>query len=138
MMIREAVAADSEAIIALWQACGLTRPWNDPAADIALALATATSTILVAHDGGTLVGTAMAGFDGHRGWIYYLGTLPDRRSQGIAARLLTASQDWLAALGCPKVELMVREGNDAAGMYDHLGWERQAVAVYARTLRKDV
>ena len=137
MIVRHATLADSDAIAALWQVCCLTRPWNDPHADIALALRNATSTILLALEGERLVGTVMAGFEGHRGWIYYLATLPDARGQGIAARLLACAQDWLADLGCPKVELMVREGNDAAGMYEHLGWERQAVAVYARWLRKD-
>ncbi len=136
MMLRQATGGDADAIAALWQACALTRPWNDPRADIALALRNPTSTILLALDGPVLIGTVMAGFEGHRGWIYYLATLPDRRGTGIAARLLDAAQDWLARLGCPKVELMVREGNDAAGMYEHLGWERQAVAVYARWLRK--
>jgi ribosomal protein S18 acetylase RimI-like enzyme len=136
MTLRQATAADSPAIIALWQACALTRPWNDPAADIALALRNPTSTILLALDGDRLVGTAMVGFEGHRGWIYYLATLPERRKQGIAARLLQHAQDWLVALGCPKVELMVREGNEAAGLYEHLGWERQAVAVYARWLNE--
>lgn len=137
MILREAGAADSEAIAAVWRACDLTRPWNDPAADIALALRNPTSTILLACDGDALIGTVMAGFEGHRGWIYYLAVLPDRRGTGIAAQLLDAAQDWLAALGCPKVELMVREGNEAAGLYEHLGWEKQAVAVYARWLRKD-
>lgn len=137
MILREAGAADSEAIAAVWRACDLTRPWNDPAADIALALRNPTSTILLACDGDAPIGTVMAGFEGHRGWIYYLAVLPDRRGTGIAAQLLDAAQDWLAALGCPKVELMVREGNEAAGLYEHLGWEKQAVAVYARWLRKD-
>ncbi|MDE1917608.1 MAG: GNAT family acetyltransferase [Sphingomonadales bacterium] len=137
LSLRKATHADSAAIIALWQACDLTRPWNDPAADIALALGNPTSTIWLAHQGEQLVGTVMAGFEGHRGWIYYLATLPRARGQGIAARLLREAENWLAALGCPKVELMVREGNEAAGMYDHLGWDKQAVAVYARWLRKD-
>lgn len=137
MELREALLQDSPAVAALWQTCGLTRPWNDPTADIALALGNPTSTIWLAHDGGVLVGTVMAGFEGHRGWIYYLASLPDRRGEGIAAQLLATAQDWLAQLGCPKVELMVREGNEAAGLYEHLGWERQAVAVYARWLGKE-
>jgi ribosomal protein S18 acetylase RimI-like enzyme len=111
-------------------------PVERSAADIALALRNPTSTIWLAQDD-AVIGTVMAGFEGHRGWIYYLATLPDRRGQGIAARLLETAQDWLADLGCPKVELMVREGNEAAGLYEHLGWERQNVAVYARWLRKD-
>ncbi len=135
--IRLGGANDAAAVIALWQACNLTRPWNDPLADFNRALATSTSTVLLAEDAGAICGTAMTGFDGHRGWIYYLAVAPKVRGRGIARDLLSACEHWLADLGCPKVELMVREGNDAAGLYDRLGWELQNVRVYARSLNKD-
>lgn len=132
--IREASTHDQAATIALWQECGLTRPWNDPAGDFDRALAFAGSTIFVADDG-ALVGTAMAGFDGHRGWIYYLGVDPARRGEGIARRLIDACTDWLKGHDCPKVELMLRDGNPASGLYERLGWELQPVKIYARWLR---
>jgi ribosomal protein S18 acetylase RimI-like enzyme len=134
ILIRDAEAQDGEAVIALWRACELTRPWNDPEADFARALAFAGSTILIAEIDGLPVGTAMAGFDGHRGWVYYLGVAPRFRRQGIARRLLAACERRLAEQGCPKVELMVRDGNPDAELYLRLGWEAQPVKVFARRL----
>lgn len=120
--------------MAIWEACGLTRPWNDPVADFRRALDHDTATVIVAGDAARIVGTAMTGFDGHRGWIYYLGVAPDRQGRGIARQLLDAACDWLRQRDCPKVELMLREGNPAERFYDHLGWERQDVRVFARWL----
>ena len=132
--IREASADDQAATIALWQECDLTRPWNDPVGDFDRALAFPGSTIIVA-DHGSIVGTAMTGFDGHRGWIYYLGVKPSRRGEGIARRLIDACADWLRVRDCPKVELMLRDGNPASEFYERLGWELQPVKIYARWLR---
>jgi GNAT superfamily N-acetyltransferase len=131
---RAATVADREAVVAIWEVCGLTRPWNDPRADFLRALDHDASTVILAERAPHILGTAMTGFDGHRGWIYYLGVAPDQRGQGIAARLLDASCDWLRLRGCPKVELMLRDGNPAAGLYAHLGWEQQDVRVFARWL----
>ena len=72
MIVRAATAADRETTVALWEAAGLTRPWNDPRADFDLALATATSSVLLAEQDGAVCGSVMTGFDGHRGWVYYL------------------------------------------------------------------
>jgi ribosomal protein S18 acetylase RimI-like enzyme len=133
--IRDASSDDRAAAIALWQECGLTRPWNDPVSDFDRALAFPGSTILLADDSGTVVGTATVGFDGHRGWIYYLGVKPSRRGEGIGRRLIDTCADWLRDRDCPKVELMLREGNPASGLYERLGWELQPVRVYARWLQ---
>jgi ribosomal protein S18 acetylase RimI-like enzyme len=134
MIVRLATAGDAEAVIAVWTACDLTRPWNDPRADFARALDHGAATIWVAERGADIVGTVMAGFDGHRGWIYYLGVMPDHRGSGIARRLLDAACDGLREQGCPKVELMLRDGNPAAGLYERLDWELQPVRVFARWL----
>ena len=133
-VIRPATATDRDATVGVWEICGLTRPWNDAFADFDRALAHEASTILLAEDDGRIVGTAMTGFDGHRGWIYYLGVVPDHQRRGMARTLLDAACDWLRQQDCPKVELMLREGNPAAGLYEHLGWERQDVSVFARWL----
>ena len=134
--ITEATVADAAAVIALWHACDLTRPWNDPDGDFRRALEYTGSTVLIATRSGEIAGSAMTGFDGHRGWIYYLAVTPTRRGEGIASLLIDACCDWLQARDCPKVELMVRDGNPAAAFYDRLGWEPQAVNVYARWLAK--
>ena len=134
ILVRPASAGDAGAAVALWEACELTRPWNDARADFARALGHEAATILLAEEEGAIMGTVMAGFDGHRGWLYYLGVRPDRRGAGIAQQLLRAACDWLRECGCPKVELMVRDANPAAGFYEGLGWELQPVKVFARWL----
>ncbi|WP_294329238.1 GNAT family acetyltransferase [uncultured Sphingomonas sp.] len=131
----EATAADRSAVVALWQAAGLTRPWNDPGADFDRAVAGATSTILLLRDGETLLGSAMVGDDGHRGWIYYLAVAEAARGQGHGRALMAAAESWLRARGCPKLQLMVREGNAAAiGFYRALGLEPQPVVTLGRFL----
>lgn len=132
--IQPATATDCASVIAIWTGCGLTRPWNDPADDFRRALDHVASTIFVAEQAGRLSGTVMTGFDGHRGWIYYLGVAPDQRGSGVARTLLDAACDWLRLHDCPKVELMLRAGNPAGDFYEHLGWERQDVRVFARWL----
>ena len=82
----EAQAEDAEAVIALWRACGLTRPWNDPAADFARAVEGPTSAVLLRREGDALAASVMVGFDGHRGWVYYLAVAPGRRRAGSAGR----------------------------------------------------
>ena len=89
---------------------------------------------IVAALNGAAVATVMAGFDGHRGWLYYIGVLPDWRGRGFGRQLVEASCEWLRARGCPKVELMVREGNPAAGLYEQREWELQPVRTYGRWL----
>ncbi|WP_334181743.1 GNAT family acetyltransferase [Novosphingobium sp.] len=135
MEIFEARAGDREAVIALWREAELTRPWNDPVADFDLALANSTSTVLIARDGSDAAGTIMVGFDGHRGWVYYLAIAEARRRRGIARLLMQRAEGWLAALGCPKTQLMVRGENAAAlGFYAALGYEVQDVFTLGRRL----
>lgn len=122
--IRTFAVTDTEAAVALWHASGLTRPWNDPHRDIERKLQVQPELFLVATDGDVLIGTVMAGYDGHRGWLYYLASLPDRRGEGIARELVAEAESRLLAMGCPKVQLMVRPENEAArGLYAALGYE---------------
>lgn len=127
---------ETAAAIALWQAAGLVRLWNDPRADIAAALACPTATILAAHDeAGALTGTVMAGYDGHRGWLYYLASDPARRGQGIGAALVKAAEDWLHGQGARVIRLMVRAGNEqVAAFYDGQGYERGDFMVFGKRL----
>lgn len=131
----EAEAADAAAVIALWEACGLTRPWNDPALDFHRAIDGETSTILALRGGDALAASVMVGFDGHRGWIYYLAVAPDRRREGLGRVMMDAAEAWLRAKGAPKLQLMVRGTNEAAlGFYEALGLERQDVVTLGRFL----
>jgi ribosomal protein S18 acetylase RimI-like enzyme len=131
----EIADADVEAVVDLWRRCGLTRPWNDPFDDIAQARRTADSTVLVVREGHRLVATVMVGFDGHRGWIYYLAVDPDAQGGGRGRAMMAAAEAWLKARGAPKLQLMVREDNvQALGFYDRLGLERQAVVTLGKRL----
>ena len=124
MTIRMFEEHDTETVVALWETVGLTRPWNDPRKDIARKLTVQPELFLVAEDGDELVGSVMAGYDGHRGWLYYLASSPARQGQGIARRLVAHAEELLIELGCPKVQLMVRPDNASArGFYDALGYE---------------
>lgn len=137
-LIEPAIADDSAAVAALWQACGLTRPWNDPEADFALAQRGTDSTILIARGAGAIHGSVMVGFDGHRGWVYYLAVSPGERRTGLGRALMAAAEDWLRTRGAPKLQLMVREDNAAAlDFYEALGLERQKVVTLGRFLKED-
>ena len=115
--------ADVADVVALWQACGLTRPWNDPAADIALARRGPNSAILIGRDGGAMIATAMVGHDGHRGWVYYVAVDPARREKGFGRAIMNAAEDWLRQAGIAKLQLMVRRENAKAGaFYQSIGY----------------
>jgi ribosomal protein S18 acetylase RimI-like enzyme len=138
MPIRPFEAADEDAVVALWESCGLVRPWNDPRRDIARKLAVQPELFLVAVDGETIVGTVMAGYDGHRGWINYLGTAPSRRGEGVGRALMAEAERLLLGLGCPKVNLQVRAGNDEAlAFYAALGYAPDAAVSLGRRLIDD-
>lgn len=138
VVLRPLRDADVEQVVSLWHATGLTRPWNDPQRDIARARAVWPDLLVVAVDGDDVVGTVMAGYDGHRGWLYYLATASERRGEGIGRMLVADAERRLEGLGCPKVMLMVREGNDAvADFYDALGYARDATSVLGKRLIPD-
>jgi len=122
-------------VVALWQRCGLTRPWNDPAADIALARRGANSTILVGRADDRIVASALAGHDGHRGWVYYVAVDPDQQGKDFGRAIMAAAEDWLRAQGLEKVMLMVRADNTKVrAFYDRLGYETQERVIYAKWL----
>ena len=140
MEIRPATTADRDAVIALWEATALTRPWNDPVADFDRAIAGPSSAILVGEEqSGGPIATALVGHDGHRGWVYYLAVRPDRQGEGQGVALMRACEAWLVERDIPKILLMVRDTNERVlGFYEALGYEPQAVRVLGRWLGRDV
>jgi ribosomal protein S18 acetylase RimI-like enzyme len=127
--------ADIEAVIALWQRCGLTRPWNDPAADIALARQGENAAMLVGHDGSGIVASVLVGHDGHRGWVYYVAVDPDCRHKGYGRVIMDAAEHWLRARGIEKLQLMVRPDNSQVqAFYQSLGYVEQERIIYAKWL----
>ena len=125
-----------DAAIRLWHDSGLTRPWNDPGADLRRAVAGSESTVLAAVGGdGGLLATAMVGHDGHRGWVYYLAVDASARGRGLGRRMMEACEVWVQSRGVPKIQLMVRATNTAVvGFYEHLGYVDAHVVVLGRRL----
>jgi ribosomal protein S18 acetylase RimI-like enzyme len=127
--------ADIADVIALWRACELTRPWNDPAADIALARRGPNSAILIGRDGDAMIASALVGHDGHRGWVYYVAVDPARREKGFGRAIMNAAEDWLRARGIEKLQLMVRGDNTRVqAFYGSLGYLEQERVLFAKWL----
>lgn len=127
--------ADVAAVVSLWQRCDLTRPWNDPAADIALARRGPNSTILIGRDGETIVATVMVGHEGHRGWAYYVAVDPDHQGKGHGRAVMAAAEDWLRQAGIAKVQLMVRPDNKKVqAFYESLDYDEQERIIFAKWL----
>ena len=124
MAIRPYCEADEQAVVRLWcQVFAEAPAWNDPTVDIQRKLAVQRELFLVATLEREIVGTAMAGYDGHRGWIYYLAVSPSHRRQGIGSALMRRVEQTLADLGCPKLNLQVRETNRGVlAFYRKLGY----------------
>lgn len=138
MKIRAYEAPDEQAVIALWQECGLTRPWNDPRRDIARKLTEQPELFLVGTVGSAVVSTAMVGFDGHRGWIYYLAVAPQYRGKSFGRALMQEAERLLIERGCPKLNLQVRTSNtEAVEFYRKLGYAQDDVVSFGRRLISD-
>jgi len=138
MQIRPFRQEDAESIVALWQACGLTRPWNDPYRDIARKLTEQPELFLVGEIARQPVASAMVGFDGHRGWVYYLAVHPEHQGHGYGRMLMDHAERLLAERGCPKINLLVRQGNDAViDFYNKLGYAPDAVVSLGKRLIPD-
>ena len=127
--------ADVEPVIALWQRCGLTRPWNDPASDIAFARRGANAAILIGRHEDKIIATTMVGHDGHRGWVYYVAVDPDAQGKDFGRTIMAAAEDWLRHQGVVKAMLMVRPDNTKVqAFYDKLGYDAQERVIYAKWL----
>ncbi len=129
---------DLEEVITLWERCDLLRPWNDPETDIERKQNQGADLFLIAEAAGEVVGTLMGGYDGHRGWANYLAVHPDFRGRGIANALMSRLEKKLIARGCPKLQLLVRDDNDAVlAMYEKLGYEIQDTVCLGKRLIED-
>jgi ribosomal protein S18 acetylase RimI-like enzyme len=134
-MVEPLSPADADDAVALWTQAGLTRPWNDAGADFRRAVAGPASEVLGVRRDGALVGAAMVGHDGHRGWVYYLAVADAARGEGLGRELMVAAEAWLVERDIPKIQFMVRNDNTAVlEFYDHLGYATQDCLVLGRRL----
>ncbi len=138
MHIRPYQASDEAAVVALWQACELTRPWNDPHKDIARKMLVHPELFLVGEVQGHLMASAMFGYEGHRGWVNYLAVSPGHQKQGHAKALMQQGEALLLAKGCPKINLQVRASNAAVlAFYQSLGYQDDQVVSMGKRLIPD-
>lgn len=135
---REIEDKDIEAVIALWRACELTRPWNDPYKDISLARGGENSLVLVGESEGKLAASVMAGHDGHRGALYYVAVDPEFRGRGFGKAAVREAEGWLAWQDVTKINILVRAENEAVrGFYEKLGYEINPVMCMGRKIETE-
>ena len=126
--------ADGDGLRALWEAVGF-RTVGDDDEGLRLFAKRNPGTFLVAHQADVIVGSAMGGWDGRRGWIYHVATSPEVRRSGLATRLITEVETRLAGVGARRVDLLVREGNDSgAAFWRSLGYEATSATQYVKDL----
>ena len=138
MKIRVFHSQDSDAVVALWEQCGLVVPWNDARQDIERKLGIQPELFLVGTVDKRIIATAMGGYDGHRGWLNYLAVSPDYRNNGYGSAMVDAVEKKIALLGCPKVNLQVRTGNKkVVAFYARLGYQVDDVIGLGKRLVND-
>jgi ribosomal protein S18 acetylase RimI-like enzyme len=138
MEIRPFDLADEAAVIALWERCFLTRSWNDPVKDIRRKLRVQADRFLVGVLDGQVVATAMVGYDGHRGWIYYLAVAPEHQRKGLGRAMMAEAERLLCEAGCPKLNLQIRSTNQGViEFYRRLGYSIDEVISLGKRLEHD-
>jgi len=136
--IKQYLPEYESAVIELWQKCELTRPWNNPKLDIERMIKVYPELFLVGFLDEIIITTVMGGYDGHRGWIYSLGVLPDYRHRGFGRMMMSAIEQRLVDIGCPKINIQVRADNtQALGFYDRIGYTTEDRVSIAKRLTID-
>ncbi len=134
--IRAFWSEDEAAVIDLWRRCDLIRPWNDPVGDIAQCLNNISSTLFVASEDGRIIGSVMVGYDGHRGWVYYLAVDPEKQKLGNGRALMRQAETWILQKGGRKIHAMIREENLAVSdFYRSLSYEDGDVRLMQKWLK---
>ncbi len=138
MLTRPFKPSDEPAVITLWHACALTRPWNNPSLDIARKLAVNPELFLIGEEDGQIIASAMFGYEGHRGWVNYLAVDPSHQRKGYATQLMQHGERLLRAVGCPKLNLQVRSTNASTlAFYESLGYQNDEVISLGKRLISD-
>jgi ribosomal protein S18 acetylase RimI-like enzyme len=135
LTIRPFQPDDEAAVVELWRRCKLTVPWNDPYKDIATKLAFQPELFFVGLVDDTIVASVMVGYEGHRGWINYLGVDPDYQRQGLGRQMMAKAEAALREIGCPKINLQIRETNTSViAFYEKIGFSSDHVVGFGKRL----
>jgi len=138
LLIRPFQTEDEDDLVALWKMCELTVPWNNPHKDIARKLQVQPELFLVGILGNSLIATVMGGYEGHRGWINYLAVHQDFQGKGYGQEIMNSVETVLREMGCPKINLQIRRGNDKiASFYQKLGFTSDNVVSMGKRLEDD-
>jgi ribosomal protein S18 acetylase RimI-like enzyme len=138
MLIRPYQTDDEDAVVALWQACELTRSWNNPRLDISRKLSVQSQWFFVGVLQQEIIASAMFGYDGHRGWVNYLAVSPLHQNKGYARKLMECGENALIKAGCPKLNLQIRNSNtQVQAFYRAIGYVQDEVVSYGKRLIKD-
>lgn len=136
MVIRAYCDVDFPDLKSLWEKCELIVPHNDPSRDVAFCRKSTDAEIFVGEEDGQLIASVMTGHDGHRGWLYYLAVDPAWRGRGFGLRMVRHAEAWLTDRGVPKVNLMIRDGNEKVrDFYRAIGYACEPRIVMARHLK---
>jgi ribosomal protein S18 acetylase RimI-like enzyme len=130
--------SEEDAVIAVWQACDLVRPVNDPQKDIRRKMKVRPDLFLVGILEDRVVATGMGGYEGHRGWLNYLAVLPGFRKRGLARLMVAEIERLLRMEGCAKINLQVRSSNrEVIEFYRRIGYSVDDVIGMGKRLEAD-
>ena len=138
LTFRQYQDSDQTNLIELWTECGLVVAWNDPSKDIRRKLDIQPELLIVAEAQGKIVGSVMIGYEGHRGWINYLAVHPEFQRRGYGRQLMAYAEQELLVMGCPKINLQVRETNlNVIAFYESIGYQQYNVISFGKRLIPD-
>lgn len=136
--IREYHINDEQQVIHLWYECELVVPWNNPKMDIERKLKVNPELFLVGETEDKIIASVMGGYEGHRGWINYLAVLPEHQRKGYARQIMTAVEQKLKNIGCPKINLQIRSNNeDVIKFYESIGYYDERMTSMGKRLSED-
>lgn len=134
-IVRSYCESDKEDVIQLWEECGLVVPWNNPQRDIERKLSVQSELFLIGVLNNKIIATAMVGYEGHRGWVNYLAVKPKFQRQGVGKQMMEEAERRLLKLGCPKLQVQIRNTNDGViKFYRKLGYLQDEVVNLGKRL----
>ncbi|MFH2050716.1 MAG: GNAT family acetyltransferase [bacterium] len=135
-IIRPYKIEDEDKVINLWRKCGLVVPHNDPKEDIDTKIAFQPELFFIGLIDDKIITSVMSGYEGHRGWINYLAVLPEFQRKGFASLMMEKAEEVLREMGCLKINLQVREGNETViAFYESIGYTDDHVISFGKRLK---